>query len=333
MTRFSKHLPRHGGDTELAARLYGAPADGWLDLSTGVNPWPYPVPGDIAAAFARFPTSGDMARLIAAARSCYAVPDGVAVAAAAGSELLIRQVPRIVGATSVALAEPTYRSHGEAWHAAGHTVTGWDRHQPPPSDAHVLVIANPNNPDGATVGRHHLAALADGARILVVDEAFADVAPSLSLLPVLAGRRAVVLRSFGKFFGLPGLRLGFAIGAPDLIGSLAERLGDWPVSTAAALIGRDALADSQWQERSRARLARTAARLGDLLTAGGVAPVGGTDLFQLIAPDEPTRFHEILVARGILTRLFPETGRIRIGLPDSETAWERLERALRAAAG
>ena len=330
MTNARTQTPRHGGDPEHAARLYGAPADGWVDLSTGVNPWPYPVPNDIAAAFARFPTAGDLARLDEAARRGYGVPDPVAIVPAAGSELLIRQLPRIVESTVVALAAPAYRSHGEAWRAAGHSVTDWDRRSAPPADARVLVIANPNNPDGATIQPSQLLTHTGESRLLVVDEAFAELDPDCSLVPNLAGRPAIVLRSFGKFFGLPGLRLGFAVGSPGLAGALAECLGDWPVSTPAAVLAAQALTDTDWQAQTRTRLAETASRLRDLLTVSGLPPVGGTNLFQLIAPVDAPGLHRQLARRGVLTRLFPETGHIRIGLPGSETAWERLITALRA---
>ena len=64
----------------------------------------------------------------------------------------------------------------------------------------------------------------------------------------------MILRSFGKFYGLAGLRLGFAIGAPDMIGVSPAALGPWPCSGPALLIGTAALAIKPWADRTRGKL-------------------------------------------------------------------------------
>ncbi len=139
---------------------------------------------------------------------------------------------------SVAIVAPTYGSHSDAWQSAGRsveTVAALDRIAP---DTTIVIVGNPNNPDGRTFSPSRLANLARtlGARggLLIVDEAFADVAPEVSLAPELAGLPAIVLRSFGKFYGLAGLRLGFAAGQSAVTARLAGLLGDWPVSASGA---------------------------------------------------------------------------------------------------
>lgn len=325
--------PRHGGDLAWATERYDTPDGGWLDLSTGINPIPYPAPATALDGLARLPGRDDLAALIAAARRAYGVPSGVDITAVPGSEIALRLLPLVAEAGTVAVVAPTYASHAEAWREAGQVVVAPSL-DAIPDDVGFVVVGNPNNPDGRTVAPDVLAALARqlGARggFLVVDEAFADVAPEVSLMPHLDGLPAVVLRSFGKFYGLAGLRLGFAAGAESIIGQLTALLGDWPVSAPAISIGRAALADDAWRTTTRARLKRDAARLHDLLQRHGLAVASGTDLFALVESDAAQAIHEALARRGIWTRIFDYEPRwLRLGLPPPD-GFDRLERALAA---
>jgi cobalamin biosynthetic protein CobC len=167
--------------------------------------------------------------------------------------------------------------------------------------------------------------------VLVVDEAFADFdAESESLAPMLPTNYLVVLRSFGKAYGLAGLRLGFALAPPDIIASLRAALGPWPVSGPAISIGVRALADSDWLEATRGRLSSDAARLDLLLQNAGWRIIGGTPLFRLAARADARAAFEQLLAAGILARPFADApDRVRFGIPADETAWERLATAMR----
>ena len=181
--------PAHGGDLAFATLHYGAPEGGWLDLSTGINPRPYPAPIIAAAALARLPARDGLGRLTDAARSAYGLADGPGLIATPGSEIALRLLPFFAPPGGVTVLGPTYESHADAWRAAGREVAEIRSVDELPADAAILVVANPNNPDGRTIGRETLANLADrlAARsgLLVVDEAFADLAPELSLLPHL----------------------------------------------------------------------------------------------------------------------------------------------------
>ena len=329
--------PRHGGDLAFAEARYGRPVGGWLDLSTGVNPNPWPVPPISTGALTRLPQPNAMARLIAAARSAYAIEGTVEILAVPGSELAIRLLPLVAPPGPVAIVSPTYGSHAEAWHRAGRTVATVHTLDHVPDTARVVVLANPNNPDGRRIDSAALAAEAHrlGAHggMLVVDEAFGDVAPPDSNLePMLAGLDAVVLRSLGKFFGLPGLRLGFVAGAPEIVGNLARLLGDWPVSGPALEIGAAALEDSDWQATTRTRLATDAMRLRDTLSGAGFTIVGSTDLFVLAAHDSAGNVHEALARQGIWTRAFAERPDwLRFGLPSDDAGFTRLAKALETA--
>ncbi len=140
--------------------------------------------------------------------------------------------------------------------------------------------------------------------------------------------RHLILKSFGKFWGLAGLRLGFAIGAPDLIARLAARLGPWAVSGPALAIGRVALRDTAWAQDTRARLVKDAARLDGVVARAGADIVGGTPLFRLYDVEDAQAFQGRLARHRIWSRIFPYSHRwVRLGLPP-EDEWARIEAAI-----
>ncbi len=324
-------LPRHGGDLARATATYGNPAGGWLDLSTGVNPHAYPVAGIDLAGLHRLPPADALALLVEAARAAYRIPTSVAVAAMPGSELAIRLLPLAALPGSVAVIGPTYRTHAEAWRNAGRVVTEVAALDAVPPATSVVVVANPNNPDGRTTDPATLAGQADRTGLLVVDEAYADARPELSLAPRLLGMNAVMLRSFGKFYGLPGLRLGFVAGDGPTVARLASLVGDWPVSAPALSIATAALHDLRWQEDMRARLAFEMAAMRRLLARHGLPVQGGTDLFALVDHPDARRLQQGLARRGVWTRIFEaQLTWLRIGLPGDDAALTRLDAALSA---
>ena len=310
---------RHGGRLEAAAALFPDAPRPWLDLSTGVNPRPYPLRRVPRAALARLPDPREtVAAEAAAARAFGAAPE--AVVSVPGSEAALRLLPRLIGARSVAIAPATYGGHAEAWREAGAEIV----RDPVGADAWVAV--NPNNPDGALTPKADLLASAE-RRWTIVDEAFVDAQPDDSLAPQ-AGGRLVVLRSFGKFYGLPGLRLGFVVADPGLIAKIRLAQGDWPVGAEAVAAARAAYADTDWAAAARARLARDAKRLDALLRGAGLPPTMGTSLFRLAhAPDASALFLRLAQA-GILCRPFDDAHRLRFGLPGTPRAWTRLAQAL-----
>ncbi|MBF0305846.1 MAG: aminotransferase class I/II-fold pyridoxal phosphate-dependent enzyme [Alphaproteobacteria bacterium] len=171
-------------------------------------------------------------------------------------------------------------------------------------------------------------ALARRGGLLVVDEAFADVAPEVSVAGRV-GPGMVVLRSFGKFFGLAGLRLGFAIAPPPLALALRDMMGPWAVAGPAIAIGTRALADRKWMAVTRNRLAREALALDGLLGAAGMTVLGGTPLFRLVSAGRAWALYEYLGERGILVRPFAVSPRwLRFGLPPGAEGRDRLKRAL-----
>ncbi len=318
-------LPLHGGDLAAAEARWGAPASGgWLDLSTGINPWAYPLGLVRQEAWTRLPGAAEEAALCAAAARAYGCA-AAQVVAAAGSSALIQALAFSQAPSGVQVVTPTYAEHGRAWCAAGHRV---EEVADLPDAGEVVIVVNPNNPDGRTTDPARLRALAGRCRLLVVDEAFADVVPALSVAAHVSDR-LVVLRSFGKFYGLAGLRLGFALAGPALAASLTARLGPWPVSGPALAVAAVALRDDVWAAATRARLANMADRLDGVLVKAGFSILGGTSLFRLARHPDAAALYERLGRAGILVRAFETIpDGLRFGLPGGEAALQRLDAVL-----
>lgn len=325
----------HGGDLGRMAALFPDAPRPWVDLSTGINPWPYPVPALDPALWARLPSAADELALKRAAMAAYGVTDPDAVLAAPGSQVLISGLPFLrAGGADVAIAGPTYGEHAPAWVRAGHLVRMVaDLPDPDGPLPDVLLLVNPNNPDGRCHEparlRCLLDALARRGGWLVVDEAFCDLRPDLSLAPQAGRRGLIVLRSFGKFYGLAGLRLGFLLAPCDIIRAMAARLGPWAVAGPALAVAAAALGDADWSARTRVQLAQAMAGYEGLYQKTGVERVGGTDLFALIrAPEGRDLFHGLGRA-GLLCRAFPDRpGLFRLGIPPDSVTFERLLSAL-----
>jgi len=331
----SSFHPRHGGDLAAARRTFGSPPCEWLDLSTGVNPWPYPYGSIGPETLTRLPQDDAMEVLLAAAREAYRIGPASGLAAAPGSQALFQLLPTMRNRCRVAVVAPTYEEHAVAWRRLGHVVdeVGSLRECP---DADVVVVVNPNNPDGRTTDREALAQaaeeLARRGGWLVVDETFADVAPDVSLASAPGLPNTLIVRSFGKFFGLPGLRLGFVAGPPTLVDGIARRLGPWAVSGPALEIGRRALADTDWIVRTRTGLAEMRLQLDSVLSGACLTVVGGTDLFRLVETAGARDLSHCLGRAGILVRSFDrQPSWLRIGLPPSADALRRLAAELKGA--
>jgi len=321
-------LSEHGGEVDAAAELYGITRDRWLDLSTGINPHAYPLPELARDYWRRLPDASLYAWLRESAAACYGVADPAAVVPAGGSQSIIQLLPRLLPPRRVAVVTPTYREHAASWAAAGHCVAEIADIDDVPADAAVVVVANPNNPDGRQCNPEALLPLSEG-RLLVVDEAFADVCPEISLARHAGRGDLLVLRSFGKFFGLAGLRLGFALAGEPLAEQLRRAIGPWAVSGPAAVVGAVALADESWVRATRVRLTAAAGRLDGLLLRAGLNIIGGTTLFRLIEHGRAAELFEALAHAAVLVRRFAgEPHRLRFGLPADDVAFSRLADAL-----
>lgn len=322
---------RHGGALDAARRTFSKVPEPWLDLSTGINPRPYPVEGLQPADWARLPDEGAVTALERAAALRYATPPWIEAVAAPGTQAIIQRLPALIGGTDVRVLGRTYGEFAQVYSAAGARVTTVPSLERL-AGADVAILVNPNNPDGRLVAPADLLPLASRVGALVVDEAFADALPaSASLVPQLPASRIVVLRSFGKIHGLAGLRLGFAVAPQPFVGALRRALGPWAVSGPALAVGTRALKDRAWLAATKVRLGEDGARLGYLLRQAGAEPVGDTPLFRLVSHVAAPALFVALARRGILVRPFSGEPRwLRFGLPGVEAEWQRLDHALRA---
>lgn len=317
----------HGGDLDRAMQEFGA--GDWLDLSTGINAAPYPVPSLEARAWAALPTRSDIAALEATASQTYGAQ--AQVVALGGAQAAIQLVPRLREPGRACVVGPTYNEHAAALRAQGWQVE-IVTNPAQGAGADLLTVVNPNNPDGRIWPAETLLALRDKVGLLVVDESFADTeSPSASVVPyVTAGDdRLVVMRSFGKFYGLAGVRLGFAITGGQSAQTLRALAGPWAVNGPAVAVGRRALADTNWQNATRARLTQDAKQMDDLAAAQGWTLIGGTPLFRTYATPDAQEAQNQLARGHVWSRIFPYSDSwIRLGLPGSAQGWDQLSRAL-----
>ncbi len=318
----------HGGNIDWAFKTYGGLMSDWIDLSTGINRVPYPLPPVSAAAWTMLPTRAAMAGLIDTARQTYGAT--AAILPVAGAQAAIQMIPRLGAPGRARVLAPTYNEH-----AACLRADGWQVDEvAAPSDlagADLAVVVNPNNPDGRSHTPQSLLAMVGRVGRLVVDESFADAQPDLSVAPLAGQKGLLVLRSFGKFYGLAGVRLGFVLGHATEIAALADMAGPWPISGAAIEIGRVALADTGWAAATVARLRHEGARLDDLARRADWTTLGGTELFRLYATPDAATAQAHLARHHIWSRVFPYSGTwLRLGLPGDAAEWARTAAALSA---
>ncbi|WP_324752527.1 threonine-phosphate decarboxylase CobD [Roseovarius sp. Pro17] len=313
----------HGGNIDAAVARFGG--TDWIDLSTGINRVPYPVPVVPIGDWTMLPTNAAKSAALAAARAAYRTD--APMLATAGAQAAIQMIPRFTVPGKARVLGPTYNEHAAALRAAGwqvRQVTSLDQL----AGADLAVVVNPNKPDGRSYAAADLQDLTKETRI-VVDESFGDPQPDLSLAPSAGAPGLIILRSFGKFYGLAGLRLGFVIGCSDDIARLDEMAGPWPVNGAALRIATQALTDRAWAEATTLRLRAEAAMADALAKTAGWTVVGGTELFRLYETPDAKAAQERLAQHQIWSRIFPYSAHwLRIGLPGGEAEWKRLARAL-----
>ena len=315
----------HGGDLDRAIREFGTGE--WIDLSTGINACAYPVPRLEPRAWAALPVNADREALERCAGGRYRAVGKVV--ALAGAQAGIQLVPRLVAPGRACVVGPTYNEHAAALRAQGWDVTMIDD-PAQGAGADLVTVVNPNNPDGRRWLPETLLSLRDQVGLLVVDESFADTEAGVSVAPEITAdeERLVVLRSFGKFFGLAGVRLGFTVSGQGVADRLRALAGPWAVGGPAIEIGQRALADLEWQKATKARLAAEVVRLDGMAAQAGWGIVGGTSLFRTYATPDAPEAKRHFAQSHIWTRIFPYSESwIRFGLPGSEGDWARLEAA------
>lgn len=319
----------HGGGLLKVASQYKVPLENWIDLSTGINPNPWPLPRIPTSLWARLPEEND--ELTDNAKHYYNCQHVLPVA---GSQAAIQALPRLIPQGRIGMLQPAYAEHAHAWLQAGHEVI--TIHHPDInarlSNIDNLLLINPNNPDGQRFTIHELLgwhqSLQAHAGWLIVDEAFIDVSPQDSLAPHTYLSGLIVLRSLGKFFGLAGARVGFVLAQEDLLKHLSDLLGPWAVSGPSRFIANQALTDRQWQTKTQQQLIQQGQQLKALLTRYYLKPTGGCALFQWVQHHKAALLAEYFRQQAILLREFSEPASLRFGLPANDRQWQNLEQAM-----
>ncbi|MGE0181743.1 MAG: threonine-phosphate decarboxylase CobD [Parvularculaceae bacterium] len=322
----------HGGALDRMRTAFPDAPEPWIDLSTGINPWPYPDTSVTPASLHHLPTNAASLACRKAMTKAFGAPEE-SLLIAPGSEILIRLLPTVISLRKISLLSPTYGDHANVWRGAGVKIINTADPLAFADEVDAVVICNPNNPDGRTFSPDALDAarrrLAARGGWLIVDEAYCDLDPSLSVASLGGAEGLLILRSFGKFYGLAGLRLGAIIAPESLRSHIAARLGVWPASGPALEIGARAYADHAWRLSTRKHLGAASRRLDGALVAGGLTVVGGTDLFRFVEAEDAHSLWERLARAGLYVRRFDWSARhLRIGLPPDASAQDRLAAAL-----
>lgn len=319
-------MREHGGNLDLARQRFGGRAEDWIDLSTGINRLPYPVGAIAAHHWQALPSRSEMEALHQAAQHAYRTT--APIVAMGGAQAAIQLLPQLAPRGRARILAPTYNEYAPVLSAAG-----WEVVEVGELDslagANLAIVVNPNNPDGRRDAPKNLLALLPHVGRLIIDESFVDAVPELSLASEAGRPGLLILRSFGKFYGLAGLRLGFAIGHAADIAKLAAASGPWPISGAAIAIGCRALRDDAWAKATSARLARDCVRLDEMVQSQGWRLIGGAPLFRLYETSDALAAQATLARGEIWSRIFAQNPTwLRLGLPGAEAEWSRLAEVL-----
>ncbi|WP_114326025.1 threonine-phosphate decarboxylase CobD [Candidatus Colwellia aromaticivorans] len=333
----------HGGQLQQVAKQFNIAPENWLDLSTGIAPFSYPIPDIPEKSYQELPQSSH--DLETAAKHYY---DANSLLVTNGSQAIIKLLPTLWSeqnshSTTVYLPEQGYKEHALAWQTAGFTLCWYQDELPAFTEIKknsVLVIINPNNPTGQLYNRsiliNYQEKLAKCNSLLVIDEAFIDVIkPSQSMTNTINNsNNTLILRSFGKFFGLAGIRIGFLIGEETWLEKFREHLGAWQVNGPAQYIAGKALVDKRWQKQQQQNLKTLSARLRAVLAENVpfefTTTISGTDLFQTVYFKEGIdveHYYVALCQQGVYVRLTDDKRALRFGLAKVEQL-ERLANAL-----
>lgn len=318
----------HGGRLDDAIERFGGARSEWLDLSTGINRNPYPIRKIASEVLQNLPDKAAEAKLISNASAYFGVKEKSEIVAANGTQAIIQLLPSILDVKHVAIFSPTYGEHAHCWKNADVAVQTIAFRDAIPASCDCLVMVNPNNPTNHTFSLSEIEAIADALNQkggwLIVDEAFGDSLPELSATH-LESQNVIVLKSFGKFFGLAGVRLGFAIGAKSIMEKLSEKIGPWAVSGPALQIGARAYQDICWINANRKKLQKLSSTQEKALGSIEFAPISSNALFQYFNRQNASKIFEGLANRKILVRDFPEQEiSIRFGICANDDELSRL---------
>ena len=326
----------HGGRLKDASHVFGD-RDNWLDLSTGVSPWAYPVKPFNQNDWQVLPE--ERAQLIAAARSFYREPTAEIIPVP-GSQFAIQWLPFLLTKKArVAVPSCGYREHQFWWKKAGHRTFEYERTDQLPefiekkSIDHVVFI-QPNNPTAEVIENELVESVlslipADG--VCILDQAFADYIHSQQAADILSPK-LIKLKSFGKFFGLPGMRLGFVVTSAAIADQLKCVSHQWSIPQWVVNEAASALKDEGWHNIQRMRVNEQSEEIVRLLNHFDGLSVKSAGLFITVLGSKEkidTLYHHA-GEHGIFLRygeyLLGDNAWLRLGLPGDR--WDEFEQWL-----
>ena len=315
----------HGGNIEKLAKTAGLECKDLLDFSANINPlgppqWLRPLINSQIDSLVHYPDPA-CSQLTSAIAEHYRVKEEE-VLVGNGSTELIYQIPRALGCPTALIPVPSYRDYVQAAEQSGMAVEKIflkeeDEFRPDLAwlatrlkDHPLVILGQPNNPTGITVDPQGLRRMAQShpSSLFMIDEAFADFIGDLDSLTHDRPSNVIVLRSFTKFFAIPGLRLGWALADPEIAQKVRAILPPWSANTLAQKVGEAALKDGAYAEQTRAvvKKLREDFRL-NLQGLSGLKVFPGESNFLLVRIDSnqinASQLASKLLAQGVAIRV------------------------------
>ena len=327
-----KQAPMHGGNVHAAARELRRSIGSILDFSASINPLGpsskvVQVLKDGVELVQHYPDPDCISLKRAITRRWQIAPDRIVVGN--GSTELIDIIPRALSFRSALIVGPTYAEYAQAVVRAGGrtsmvTAEKKEEYRPPLEQVmrrissqrrdgaiDAIFLCNPNSPTGRACPPqelHPLFAAADRAGSWVVlDESFIEYCDALTCLRHVRNHsRLIILRSFTKFYGLPGLRIGYSVSSPAVAALLKRYQPPWSVNSVAQRAAEAAIADVRHARRCLAYVKRERARMARQLSSiDGLTVIPSSANFLLIELPAPFRSRTItaeLRQQGLLIR-------------------------------
>ncbi len=319
-------MTNHGGDIDRAISIYGGKEEDWIDLSTGINPEIYPIPKFSKSDWRNLPTLTEIRKLESIIKFEYNTFSHVSLTP--GSQIAINLLPGLLKKKEVTILEPTYGDYLKSFVNAQFKVRSSKTFKEL-FNAKIVVIVNPNNPDGRSYHINDLLLLSKKVDMLILDESFIETPKKLSIISQINENtnNIIVIKSFGKLFGLAGLRLGFVFSGKNLISRFNKVLSSWPVSNISIKIASRAVKDREWIKNTQIKLKKRAKALDNIVESVNFKVIGGTNLFRLYHTPDAILAQSFLAKKLIWSRIFYYSKKwLRLGIPNEKQLKEIKKR-------
>ena len=307
-------IREHGGDIDNAIKKYGGNKDDWIDLSTGINPNHYPYKLINIRELQNLPYKNDIDNLNKLAKKYFQTT--ACVRAVSGAQGGINILPFLLPNKTVSILSPTYNEYQNVFSNSLKKIINV-KNLSELKKSQIAIICNPNNPDGKLYSNDNLLKISKSVEYLIIDESFIDQYPRKSLSHKLDDQTNIlILRSFGKFFGLAGIRLGFLISNKEIDKKIQFLIGNWPISNVAINVASKALIDHVWIMNTISFLKEGSYFLDCLASEINWKVVGGTNLYRLYETPNAHDAQNKLANFKIWSRRFSYSKKwIRLGIP------------------